>query len=209
MTPWTAACQASLSITNTQNLLQLMSIESVMPSTHLTLCHPLLSPSTFPSIRVFSNESAICIRWPEDWSFSISPSNEYSGLILLKIDWFYLLAVQRTFKSLLQHHSLKASILWCSVDGPAFATVRDYWEDHCLDYMDHCWQSNVSVFNTLSGFVMAFLSRSNHLLTSWLHSSSTEILDSKKRKSVTASAFSPYICHEVMGPDAILVFYDI
>ena len=112
-TPWTAACQASLSITNSRSLLKPMSIESVMPSNHLILCHPLLLlPSIFPSIRDFSNESALCIRWPKYWSFSfrISPSNEYSGLISFRIDWFDLLAVQGTLKSLLQHHNSKASI---------------------------------------------------------------------------------------------------
>ena len=116
-TPWTAACQASLSITNSWSLLKLMSIESVMSYNHLILCHPLLlPPSIFPSIRIFSNESLLCIRWPKDWSFSfsISPSNEYSGLIFFKIDWFDLLAVQVTLKSLLQHHSSKASLLWYS-----------------------------------------------------------------------------------------------
>ena len=113
-TPWTAAHQASLSITNSPSLLRLMSIESVMPSNHLILCHPLLLlPSVFPSIRVFSNESVLLIRWPEYWSFSfsISPSNEHSGLISFRIDWFDLLAVQGTLKSLLQHHSSKGSIL--------------------------------------------------------------------------------------------------
>ena len=111
-TPWTAACQASLSITNTLSLLKLMSIELVMPSNHLILCHPLLlSPSIFPSIRVFSKESVLHIRWPNYWSFSISPSNEYSGLISFRIDWFDLFALQGTLKSLLQHHSSKASIL--------------------------------------------------------------------------------------------------
>ena len=117
MTPWTAAHQASLSITNSRSLLKLTSIEWVTPSNHLILCHPLfLLPSIFPSIRVFSNESVLPIRWPNDWgfSFSISPSNEYSGLISSRMDWLDLLAVQRTLKSLLQHHSLKASILWCS-----------------------------------------------------------------------------------------------
>ena len=114
-TPWTAALQASLSITNSQSLFKLMSIESVMPSNHLILCCPLLLlSSVFPSIRVFSNELALHIRWPECCSFSISPSNEYSGLISLRIDWFDLLAVQGTLKSLLQHHSWNASILWCS-----------------------------------------------------------------------------------------------
>ena len=111
-TPWTAARQASLSITNSQSLLKLMSIELMMPSNHLILCHSLpLPPSIFPTIRVFFNESVLCIRWPKYWSFSISPSNEYSGLISLRIDWLDLLAVQGTPKSLLQYHSAKASVL--------------------------------------------------------------------------------------------------
>ena len=123
MTPWTAACQASLSITNSRNLPRLMSIESVMPSDYLILCIPLLFlPSIFPNIRVFSNESALCIRWPKYWSFSfnISPSNEHPGLISFRMDWLGLLAVQGTLKSLLQHHSSKASILRRS----AFFTVQ-------------------------------------------------------------------------------------
>ena len=122
-TPWTVAHQASLSITNSWSLLKLMSIELVMSSNHLNLCHALLlPPSIFPSIRVFSNESVLRIRWPKYWSFSfsISPFNEYSGLISIKIDWLDLLAVQRTLKSLLQHNSSKASILWHS----AFFTVQ-------------------------------------------------------------------------------------
>ena len=115
MIPWTVACQASLSITNFQSLLKLMSVELVMPSNHLILCCPLLLLlSIFPSIRVSSNESVLRIRWPKYWRFSISPSNEYSGLISFRIDWFDLFAVQRTLKSLLQHHILKASILWHS-----------------------------------------------------------------------------------------------
>ena len=116
-TPWTAACQASLSSTNSWRLLRLMSIKLVVPSNHLILCHPLLLLSSiFPSIRVFSSESILCIKWPQSWSFSfsISPSNKYSGLIPFRMDCFDLLAVQGTLKSLLQHHSLKASILWCS-----------------------------------------------------------------------------------------------
>ena len=115
-TPWTAAHQASLSIINSWSLLKLMSIKSVMPSNHLILCWPLLSPSNFPSIRVFSSESALCIRWPKSWSFSfsISHSNEYSWLISFRVDWLDLLAVQGTLKSLLQHHSSKASVLRCS-----------------------------------------------------------------------------------------------
>ena len=117
VTPWTAACQAFLSITNSQNLLKLMSIKSMMPSNHLILCHPLLFlPSIFPSIRIFSNDSVLPIRWPKYWnfSFSISPSNGYSGLISFRMDWLDLLAVQGTLKSLLHHHSPKASILQCS-----------------------------------------------------------------------------------------------
>ena len=122
-TPWTAACQASLSITSSRSLLKLMSIESVMPSSHLILCRPLLLlPSIFHSISVFSNESALCIRWPNYWSFSfnISPSKEHSGLITSRMDWLDLLAVQGTLKSLLQNHNSKASILWHS----AFFTVQ-------------------------------------------------------------------------------------
>ena len=119
VTPWTAARQASLSITNSQSLLKLMSIESVMPSSHLVFCHPLLLPSVFPRIRVFSKESVLHIRWPKYWSFTISPFNEYSELISFRIDWLDLLAVQGTLKSLLQHH-LKASILQRS----AFFTVQ-------------------------------------------------------------------------------------
>ena len=121
-TPWTAACQAFLAITNSRSLLKFMSIKSVIPSNHLILCHPLLLPSIFPSIRVFSNESVLHIRWPKYWSFifSISPSNEYSGLISFGMDWLDVLAVQRTLKSLLQHHTSKALILQCS----AFLIVR-------------------------------------------------------------------------------------
>ena len=117
MTPWTTACQASLSITNSQSLLKFISIELVMPSNHFILCHPLLLlPSIFPNTKVFSNESAPHIRWPKYWSFSfsISPSNEHSGLISFRMDWLDLLAVQGTLKTLLQHHSSKASVLWPS-----------------------------------------------------------------------------------------------
>ena len=147
MTPWTAACQASLSIINSWNLLKLMSTESVMPSNHLILCCSLLlPPSIFPSIRVFSNESALLIRWPKYWSFSfnMSLSNEYSRLISFRMDWLDLLAVQGTRKSLLQHHSSKASVLQPSV----FFTVQlsHLWKNHSLDYTDICWQSNISAF---------------------------------------------------------------
>ena len=136
-TPWTAACRASLSITNSQSLLKLMSIESVMPSNHLILCRPLLLlPSITPSIKVFSNESVLLIRWPKYWSFSfsISPSNEFSGLISFRIDWFDLLEVQGTLKSLLQHHSSKASILWLwAFFIVQLKSVHDYWKNHSFD----------------------------------------------------------------------------
>ena len=136
-TPWTAARQASLSITNSQSLPKPVSIESVMPSNHFILCHPhLLLPSIFPSIRVFSNESFLRIRWPEYWSFSfsISPSNEHSGLISFRMDWLDLLAVQRTLKSLLQHHSSKASIFQHSaLYSPILTWIHDHWKNHSLD----------------------------------------------------------------------------
>ena len=131
-TPWPVACQASLSITNSQSLLKLMSIDSVMPSKHLILCRPLLLASIFPSIRVFSSESVLHIRWPKYWSFSfsISPSSEYSGLISFRIDWLDLLAVQGTLKSLLQHHSSSAlSFLY----GPTLTSILDYWKNHSFD----------------------------------------------------------------------------
>ena len=131
--PWTVACQASLSITNSQSPPKLMSIESVMPSNHLILCHPLvLLPSIFPSIRVFPSESVLCIRWTKYWSFSfsISPSNEYSGLISFRMDWFDLLAVQGTLKSLLQHlNSLALRFLY----SPTLTSIHDHWKNHSFD----------------------------------------------------------------------------
>ena len=130
------SCMASLSITNSWSPPKPMSIESVMPSNHLILCHPLLHlPSIFPSIRVFSNKSALHIRWPKYWSFSISPSNEYSGLISFRMDWFDLFAVQGTLKILLQHHNSKASILQCSAffRVQLFTSVHDYWKNHSFD----------------------------------------------------------------------------
>ena len=128
-----------------------MSIESVMPSSHLFLCHPpLFLPSIFPSIRIFSKESVLCIRWPKDWSFSfnISPSKKYSGPISFRMDWLDLRAFQGTLKSFLQHHSPKSSILWCSAFfySPTLTSIHDYWKNHSLGSMDLCWQSNVSAF---------------------------------------------------------------
>ena len=136
MTPCILAHRASLSITNSWSLLKLMSIESVMPSNHSSiLCRPLLLlPSVFPSIRVFSNESVLCIRWPKYWSFSFSPSNEYSGLSSFRMDWLDLLAVHGTLNSLLQHHSSKASILQCSAFLIVQLTsIHDYWKNHSFD----------------------------------------------------------------------------
>ena len=136
-TPWTTAHQASLSITNSQNLTKLMSIESVMPSNHLILCHPLLLlPSVFPSIRVFSNDSTLHIRWPKYWSlsFNISPSNEHPGLSSFRMDWLDLLAPQGTLKSRLQHHSSKASILRRSAFFIVqLSPIHDYWKNHSFD----------------------------------------------------------------------------
>ena len=150
VTLWTTVCQASLSITNSWSLLKLMSIKLKMPSNHLIVYHPLLfMPSIFPSIRVFANELAFCIRWPKYWSFSfsISPSNGYSGLISFRIDWFDLLAIQGALNSLVQHYSLKTSVLWCSaffivqLSHPYMTTGKN-----SFDQMDVCWQSNVSAF---------------------------------------------------------------
>ena len=135
-TPRTTAHHVSLSITNSQSLPKLMSIESVRPSSHLILCHPLLQPSIFPSIWVFSNESALCIRWPKYWSFSfnISPSNEHPGLISFRMDWFDLLAIQRTLRSLLQHHSSKTSSLQhLAFFSQTLTSIHDYWKNHSLD----------------------------------------------------------------------------
>ena len=180
-TPWTAAHQASLSITNSQSLRKLMSIESVMPSNHLILCcHLLLPPSIFPRIRVFSNETALHIRWPKYWhfSFSISPSNEHPGLVSFRMDWLDLLAVQETLKSLLQHHSSKATILWHSAlfvvqlshpymtTGKTIALTR--------------WTFVGKVMSLLSRLVVTFLPRCKHLLISWLQSPSAVIWSPKK-----------------------------
>ena len=170
-----------------------MSNELVIPSSHLILCHPfLLPPSVFPSIRVFSKESVLCIRWPNYWSFSfsISPSNEYSGLISFRMDWFDLFAVQGTVKSLLQHHSSKASILWCSVffivqlslpymTGKTIALTRWTFVRKIMSQL----------FNRLSRLVIAFLPSSKHLLISWLQSPSAVILEPKKIMSLTVSLF--------------------
>ena len=188
VTPWTSAHQASLSFTISRSLLKLISIELVMPSNHLILCHPfLLRPSTFPSIRVFSNESVLRIRWPKYWSFSISPSSEYSGLISFSMDWLDLLAVQGTLNSLLQHHSSEASILRHS----AFFTVQlshPYTTTRktiALTRWTFVGKVMSLLFNMLFRLVIAFLPRSKRLLNSWLQSPSAVILEPPKIKSVT------------------------
>ena len=204
--PMDCSTLASLSIANSQSLLKLMSIESVRPSNHLILCHPLLLSSIFPSLRVISSESVLCIRWPKDWSFnfSLSPSNEHSGLISFRMDWLDLLAVKGTLKSLLQHHSSKASVLWCS----AFFIVQlshSYMttgKTIALTSWTFVGKVISLLFNMLSRLVIIFLPRSKRLLISWLQSPSAMILEPPKRKSATVS---PSICHEVMGPDAIIL----
>ena len=207
--PWTTACQASLSITNTRNFHKLMSIESMMPSNHLILCCLLLPSSIFPNIRVFSNESVPRIRWPKYWSFSfrINPSNKYSGLISFRIDWVDFLAVQGTLKSLLQHHSSKASILQCSsffmdqlshpymTTGKNIALTRRTFVNKVMSLL----------FNKLSRLLIAFIPRSKCLLISWLQSPSAVILETKKIKSITVSIVSPSTCHEEMGQDAMIL----
>ena len=212
VTPWTAAHQASLSITNSQNLFKLMSITLVMPSNHLILCPPfLLQSSIFPGIRFFSNESVLCFRWPKYWSFSfsISPPNVYSGLISFRIDWLDLLAVQENLRSLLQHHSSNTSVLWYSTFfivqlSHSYMTTR---KAIALTKWTFVGKVMSLLFNTLSRLVITFLPRSKHLLISWLQSSFAVIFESKKIKSLTVSIDSPSICHEVMGPyTMILVF---
>ena len=179
-----------------------MFIKSVMPSNHLILCHPLLlPPSIFNSIRVFSNESVLHIRWPKCWSFSfsISFSNENSGLIFFRIDWMDLLAVQGTHKSLLQHHSSKASILQRS----AFFMVQlshpymTSGKSIVLTIWTFVAKVMSLLLNMLSSLVIVFLTESKHFLILWVQSPSTMILEPKKRKSVTVSIISPFICHEV------------
>ena len=188
VTPWTAARQVSLSIINSWSLLKLMSIELVMPSNHLP--HPLLlPPSIFPSIRVFSNESVLHIRWPKYWSFSfnISPSNEYSGLISFRVDWLDLLAVQGTLKSLPQHHSSKESILWHSaffilqLSHPYTTTGKT------IDLTR--WTFVGKGMSLLFRLVVTFLPRSKRLLISWLQSPSAMILEPKKIRAQDCLCF--------------------
>ena len=190
------ALQASLSITNSWSLSRLMSVALVMPSSHLTLCNPLLlPPSILPSIRVFSNESALHIRWQKYWSFNfnISPSNEHPALISFRMDWLDLLAVQGTLKSLLQHHSSKASILWRSaffiiqLSHPYMTTGKT------IALTRQTFVGKVLLFNMLSRLVITFLPRSKHLLISWLKSPSAVILEPKKIVCHCSHCFPIYL----------------
>ena len=183
-----------------------------MPSSHLILCRPLLLlPSIFPSIRVFPNESALHVRWPKYWSFSfnISPSNEHPGLISFRMDWLDLLAVQRTLKSLLQHHSSKASILRCSaffivqLSHPYMTTGKTI----LLTRQTSVGKVMSLIFKILSRLIITSLPRSKYLLILWLPSPSAVILEPKKVKSLTVSIASLSVCHEVMGPDAMILVF--
>ena len=201
-------------ITSSRSTPKSMFIESVMPSNHLILyCPLLLLPSIFPNIRVFSNESAICIRWPKYWNFNfkIRPSNEQKGLIFSRMDWLDLLAVQGTLKSLLQHHSSKASTLWCSAffivqlshpfmtTGKTIALTRWTFVDKIMSLH----------FNMLSRLVITFLLKGKRLLISWLQSPSAVILEPIKVTSAPVSTVSPSIFHEVMRPDAMILVSEI
>ena len=181
-----------------------------MPSNHLILYRPLLlPPSIFPSIRVFSNQSVHRIRWPKYWIFSFTPSNEYSGLISFRMDWLDLLAVQGSLKSLLQHHSSKGSILQCSaffkvqLSHPYMTTGKTI----TLTRWTFVGKVMSLLLNMLSRLVITFLPKSKRLLISWLQSPSAVTLEPKNIKSVTVSAVSPSICHEVMGPDAMIFVF--
>ena len=230
VTPWTAARQTSLSFTILWNLLIFMSTELVMLFKHLIFCFALLLlPSIFPSIRVFSNELALHIRWPTYWSFSISPSNEYSGLISFRIDWFDFFAVQGTLKSLLQHHNLRALILQhlAFLMGQLSHLYMTTGKTMALSIQNFAGKAMTLLFNTLFQFssvtqsyptfckpqstlfrfVIAFLPRSKHLLISWLQTLYTIISEPEKIKSFTVSTFSPSICHEMMGLDAVILFF--
>ena len=201
-----------MSITNSRSPPKPMSTKTMMPSSHLILHHPLLLlPPIFPSIRVFSNESALHIRWPKYWfqlqfQKDISPSNEHPGLISFRIDWVNLLAVQGTLKSLLQHHSSKASILRhlaffiVQLSHPYMTTGKTI----ALTRWTFVGKVMSVLFNMLSRLVITFLPRSKRLLISWLQSPSAMILEPRKIKSATVS---PSICYEVMGPDAMILVF--
>ena len=208
--PTDAACQVSVFLTTSQSLPRITYLASVMPSSHLILwCPLLLLPSIFPSIRDFSSESAVHIRWPKYWSFSlsISPSNKYSGLISLKIDWFDLLAIQGTLGSLIQHHSFEGinSLVLCLFYGPALTTVCDHWEDHGLTIQTFVSRVISLLFNTLSKY-HSFPAKKQ--LSSDFMTTVTILSDFRAQEEEICPYFHlfPSICHEVMGLDAILVF---
>ena len=210
-TPWTVAHQASLSLTISRTLPTFMFIASEMLSSRLILWRPfLLLPSVFPSIRDFSNESSVCIRWPKYWSFnfSISPSSDYSGLISLQTDWFDLLAVQGTLRSLPapQFKGIN-SLAFCLLYSPALTTVRDHWKDHSLDSTDLCQQSTVSAFQHAVQLCHRFPAKKQ--LSSDFVAAVTLCGDfgAQKRNSVTTSTISPFICHAGMGPDAMIFIF--
>ena len=207
-TSWTAACQASLSITNSRCLLKLMSIELVMPSNHLILCRPLLlPPSVFPSIRVSSNESVLCIRQSKYWNFNFSmgPSNEYSELISFRMDCSDLCSSRHSqesspipqFKNII---SLALKFLY----SPTLTSIHNCWKNHSFDQRTFVGKVMSLIFNMLSRLIIAFILRCKTLLISWLQSPSTVILELKKIKSVTVA---PSICCEVMGPDAMIFVF--
>ena len=210
--PITAACLASLSITNSRSLQKLTSTELVIPSNHLILCHPLLLlPLLFPSIRVFSNESDLLIKWPKYWSFSfnISPSSEHPGLISFRMDWLDLLTVQGTLKSLLHNHNSKASILQYSAFFIVQLSHLCMTTEKAMSLTRWTFVGQVMslLFTMLSMMVITFLPRSKCLLISWLQSPSAVILEPQKIKSAAVSTISPAICHEVMGLNAMIFVF--
>ena len=208
VTPWTAARQASLSLSNSRSLPKFMSITLVMSSSHLILWLPLLLlPSIFPRIRIFSNESAVCIRWPKYWSFSfsISPSNKYSGLISFKIDWSPCCPREFQESSPAPQFEGMNSLAFCLFYSPALTTVHDHWEDHSQDYKDLGQQSNVSAFQHTVYVCYRFPAKKQSSSDFMAAVTTCSDFRAKKRKAVTTLTFSPSICHEVMGPDAMIL----
>ena len=200
--------QVSLSLIISQSLPKFMSIALVIPFSHLILWCLLLLPLLIcRNIRYFSNESSVCIRWPKYWSFnfSIRSSNEYSGLIFLKTDWIDILDVQGTFRSFSFQNSFRNSLTFWLFYSPALTVIPDHLEDHSLDSTDLCQWAMSLLFNTLSRLVIALLPRSNCLPISQLQLPSTVILETKKRKFVPYFLFSPSVCHQVMGLDAMIL----
>ena len=211
--PWIVACRASLSLTISWSLSKFTHIASVMLSSHLILCCPLLLPSIFPASGTFPMSQLFASGdWKTGASASTSafPVNIQGWSFLRFTVLISLLSREFQESSPAPQFEGISSSAFCLLYGPALTTVWDHWEDHSLDYTDLCWQSDVSAFKSLSRFVIAFLPRSNRPLISWLHSPSAVILEPKKRKSVTTSTFSLSICLAVMGPDAtILIFFNI